>query len=221
VDVRERWLRRLGEGRALDEVEALELLAEYGIPVVVARRAASADEAADAAAAIGFPVAIKTAEHGHKTAVGGVRLGVRDEGAVRVAYDELAPLGRRVTVGAMAPPGVEVAIGVVRDPQFGPLVMVAAGGVLVEVLRDRRFVLPPVDEAAARRAIDLLAVRRLLDGTPGARPADVGAIAQCMVRLSALAEDLGERIDAIDANPLVCGPNGVVAVDALVVRRGA
>ncbi|HXJ63492.1 MAG TPA: acetate--CoA ligase family protein [Actinomycetota bacterium] len=219
--VRDRWLHRLEEPHGLDEVESLELLADYGVPVAAARHAASADEALEAAKAIGFPVAMKTAEHAHKTALGGVRLGVADEDAVRRAYEELRNLGERVTVAAMAPAGVEVAIGVVRDPQFGPLVMVAAGGVLIELLRDRRFVLPPVDRAAAMRAIDRLAVRPLLDGSPGVPPADLDALAGAMVGLSALAEDVGDRLDALDVNPVLCGPDGVLAVDALVVRRGA
>jgi acetate---CoA ligase (ADP-forming) len=122
----------------------------------------------------------------------------------------------------MAAPGVELALGVVRDPQFGPLVTVAAGGVLVEVLRDRRVLLPPVDARTARAALDRLAVRPLLDGAgPGDRPADLDAVAGAVVALSALAVDLGDRLAAVDVNPLLAGPDGCVAVDALVVRPPA
>jgi acetate---CoA ligase (ADP-forming) len=122
----------------------------------------------------------------------------------------------------MADGGVELALGLVRDPQFGPLVMVAAGGVLVEVLRDRRFLLPPVDARTARAALDRLAVRPLLHGAgPSARPADLDAVAGAVVALSGLAVDLGDLLAVVDVNPLLAGPDGCVAADALVVRPPA
>jgi hypothetical protein len=119
----------------------------------------------------------------------------------------------------MAPPGVELALGIVRDEQFGPMVMVAAGGVLIEVLKDRRFALPSVDEEAARKLLDRLALRPLLDGVRGQPPADVGAIANAVARLSVLAEELGDCLNALDVNPLIAGPDGCVAVDVLVEAR--
>jgi acetate---CoA ligase (ADP-forming) len=97
--------------------------------------------------------------------------------------------------------------------------MAAAGGELVEVLRDRRMALPPVDEPRARRLLDRLSVRPLLDGVRGRPPADVGAIVQAIVGLSALAADLGDLLEALDVNPLIAGPDGCVAVDALVIPR--
>jgi acetate---CoA ligase (ADP-forming) len=121
----------------------------------------------------------------------------------------------------MAEPGVELALGVVVDPQFGPLVMVAAGGVLVEVLRDRRFALPPLDRERALAMLDRLAVRPLLDGVRGGRPVDLEAVADAAARLSVLAVDLGDRLAALDVNPLVAGPGGCLAVDALVVATSA
>jgi acyl-CoA synthetase (NDP forming) len=150
--------------------------------------------------------------------VGGVRLGLDGPDRLAAAYTELAGrLGPRVLVAAMAGPGVELALGVVADPQFGPLVMVAAGGVLVEVLRDRRFALPPLDHGRALGMLDRLAVRPLLAGVRGGRPVDLDAVADAIVRLSVLAADLGDRLAALDVNPLVAGPEGCVAVDALVV----
>ena len=116
----------------------------------------------------------------------------------------------------MAEPGVEMALGVVRDPQFGPLIVAAAGGILVETLWDRRLALPPVDEARAVRLIDGLAVRPLLDGVRGAPPSNVAALVDAVTRLSLLAEDLGDLIGAIDINPMVVSPRGCAAVDALV-----
>jgi hypothetical protein len=128
-------------------------------------------------------------------------------------------LGPDVVVSAMVPGGVEVALGIVRDPQFGPLVLVAAGGVLVEVLHDRRLAIPPLDEPRARALVDGLRMRPLLDGVRGAPAADVGALARALSRLSVLAVDLGDRLDALDVNPVIARPDGCYAVDALVVPR--
>jgi acyl-CoA synthetase (NDP forming) len=223
-DVRERWRARLSDGRSLGELDGLALLADYGVPVVESERADTLEDAIAAAERMGFPVAMKTAVPGvlHKSDVGGVRLGIDDSPSLEDAYADLErDLGPQVVVARMAPDGVEVALGIVRDPQFGPLVLVGAGGVLVEVLRDRRLALPPLDGARARRLVDRLAIRPLLDGVRGAPPADVDALVRAIVALSWLAHDLGEHLEALDANPVICGPEGCVAVDALVIPRGA
>jgi succinyl-CoA synthetase beta subunit len=222
---RDRWRRRLGDPeRPLDEAEALALLADWGVPVVAAEVATSPEAAQAAARRIGWPVALKTAAPGvaHKSDVGGVWLGLDGPDRLAAAYADLADrLGPRALVAAMAGPGVELALGVVADPQFGPLLMVAAGGVLVEVLRDRRFALPPVDHRQALALLDRLAVRPLLDGARGAPPADLDAVARAVVSLSTLAVDLGPTLAALDVNPLLAGPDGCVAVDALVVAASA
>jgi acetate---CoA ligase (ADP-forming) len=169
-------------------------------------------------------VALKTAAAGiaHKSDVGGVVLGLDGPERLAAAYADLAGrLGPRAVVAAMAGPGVELALGVVADPQFGPLVMVAAGGWLVEVVRDRRFALPPVDRRRALAMLDRLAVRPLLAGVRGRPPADLDAVADAVARLSVLAVDLGDQLAALDVNPLVAGPAGCVAVDALVVPASA
>ncbi len=149
-----RWRARLGEVDLLDEREALPLLADFGVPVVNARIAESEPQTLAAALGIGYPVALKTAAPGitHKTDRAGVSLGLEDEDALRRAYRDLSSrLGSRVNVSAMAPAGAEVALGVVRDPDFGPLVMIGTGGVLVELLEDTRFALPPTGGAFAGR----------------------------------------------------------------------
>jgi hypothetical protein len=132
-----------------------------------------------------------------------------------------ARLGPHVTIEKMAPPGVEIALGMVHDATFGPLVLVAAGGVLVELLRDRRLALPPIDEAAAMRMIDALRLRPVLDGARGSVPADVAALARAVSRLSVLAVELGDLIAELDANPVIVSPAGCLAVDALVVPSSA
>jgi hypothetical protein len=145
---------------------------------------------------------------------------VDDSPSLEDAYTDLERrLGPQVTVAPMAPPGVEIALGIARDPQFGPLVLVGAGGVLVEIMKDRRVAMPPLDEDRARSMVDALKVRPLLDGVRGQPAADVTALTRAIVGLSWLARDLGDRLDAFDANPVICGSNGCVAVDALVVPR--
>jgi acyl-CoA synthetase (NDP forming) len=219
-DVRDRWRQRLGEGTEVDELEGLRLLADYGIPVVPTRAAGSVAVAVGAANELGWPVAIKTAAPGvqHKSDVGGVALGLADADALRTAYEDIAArLGPRVVVAPMAPKGVEVALGIVRDPTFGPLVLVAAGGVLVELMKDRQLALPPLDEHRARALIDRLRSRPLLDGVRGAPAADVASLAFAISRLSVLAGDLGDLIAALDVNPMIVSPGGCVAVDALVI----
>lgn len=218
--IRRRWRETLTAGELGGEADALAMLADYGIPVARTAAAADLDEVLASAVRFGYPVALKTAVASHKTDVGGVVLGVEDEGVLAAAYREMAGrLGPAVTVQEMAGPGVEMALGVVHDPQFGPLVMVAAGGVLIETVRDRRLALPPLDETRARRLIDRLGTRRLLDGFRGAPPADVEAFALVLACLSVLARDLGDLIGALDVNPIVVGRRGCVAVDALVEPR--
>jgi acetate---CoA ligase (ADP-forming) len=198
------------------------LLADYGVPVVETVRAHTLEDAIAAAERIGFPVAVKTAMPGvqHKSDAGGVRLGVDDSPSLEDAYTDLERhLGPEVTVAPMAPVGVEIALGIVRDAQFGPLVLVSAGGVLVEIMKDRRIATPPLDEDRARSMVDRLEVRPLLDGVRGQPAADVDALTSAIVAMSWLAHDLGEHLEALDANPLICGPNGCVAVDALLIPR--
>jgi acyl-CoA synthetase (NDP forming) len=221
-DVRERWRARLASGVDVSELDGLALLAEYGVPTTETRGATSADEAFAAAGEVGWPVALKTAAPGvhHKSDVRGVVLGLADADVLRAAYEDVASrLGPQVVVAAMAPPGIELALGIVRDPQFGPLVLVAAGGVLVEILHDRCLAIPPLDAPRAHALIDRLRVRPLLDGVRGASPTDVDALAHAVARLSVLAVDLGEHFDALDVNPVIVTPDGCVAVDALVVPR--
>jgi acyl-CoA synthetase (NDP forming) len=221
-EVRERWRALLATGEEISELEGLALLADYGVPVVPALAASSADEAVAAAAELGWPIVLKTAAPGvqHKSDVGGVIVGVADADALRDAYADLASrLGPQVTVAALAPAGVELALGIVRDATFGPLLVVAAGGVLVELLGDRKLAFPPLDEAGARRLIDGLQVRPLLDGVRGAPASDVDAVALAVSRLSVLAADLGDHLEALDVNPVIAGPDGCVAVDALVISR--
>ncbi len=196
------------------------LLADYGVPVVASLPARSVGEALVAADTLGYPVALKTAGALHKSDIGGVVLGLADEAALSVAYAAMADsLGPAVTVEPMIPSGVEVSVGFVRDDSFGPLLIVAAGGTLVELLADRAVACPPISHAGALRLLDGLRIRPLLAGFRGAPAVDIDALADVIVRFSEMATELGEVVDAVEANPVIASPHGVVAVDALVVPR--
>ncbi len=218
---RRRWSSRLSAG-PLAGADAMVLLADYAIAVPASFAVTSAEEAVVGARELGFPVVLKTDEPeiAHKSDVGGVLLGLSSPEAVAAGYRDLAArLGRRVVVMATAPPGVELALGIVRDPLLGPVVVVGAGGVLVELLADRAVGLPPLDTAGAHRLLDRLAVRPMLDGIRGAPAADIDAAAAAIVALAVMAVELGESIEALDVNPLRCWPGGALALDALVVSR--
>ena len=196
------------------------LLREYGIAAARTEPAATRDAALAAADTIGYPVVLKTAEPGiaHKSDVGGVRLGLASPAETARAYDDLAArLGPHVLVSQTAPPGTELALGLVRDPALGPLLIISAGGVLIEIFNERVVLLAPVTRPAALAAVRRLRLAPVLAGARGQPPADLDAIVDAIEALSRLALDLGDAIEALDLNPLICGPNGAVAVDALLI----
>jgi acyl-CoA synthetase (NDP forming) len=198
------------------------LLRDYGIPVVRSRAAATRAAVLAAADEIGYPVVVKTGEPGiaHTSDVGGVRLGLAGPAEAGAAYDDLAArLGPRAVVSETAGPGTELALGVVRDPVLGPLLVIGAGGVLVEILAERAVLLAPVTRPAALAALRRLRIAPVLAGSRGQPAADLGAIADAIAGLSRLACDLGDALEALDINPLICGPTGAVTVDALLIPR--
>ena len=130
-------------------------------------------------------------------------------------------LGPAVTVQPMAADGVEISVGFVRDQAFGPLVVVAAGGTLVELLADRAVACPPVSHAVALRLLDSLRIRPLLDGWRGAPAVDIDALADVIVRFSTMAIELGDALDAVEANPvIVSAARRRSPSTAFVVMRG-
>ena len=197
---------------------ARDLLGRYRIHLV-GRIVRGPDAAAEAAADLGFPVALKVAdaEVVHKTEHRLVRTGLLDADEVRSAVSEFAacrPGPTEVLVQPMVT-GLEIAIGVVRDPSLGPLVMVAAGGVAVDVWRDHAFLLPPLGPGDAIRALRSLRVWPLLEGFRGAEPADIAALAQLVADVGRLAVDVPELAE-LDLNPVMVGPEGCTVVDAKV-----
>jgi acetate---CoA ligase (ADP-forming) len=208
-----RWATRISGGAPF------ELLADYGVPVVDVRTADSVTAVLQAADAVGYPVALKTVAAQHKSDVGGVVLGLADGTALQEAYTVMTEtLGPAVTVEPMAAAGVEVSVGIVGDPAFGPLVVVAAGGTMVELLADRVVACPPVSAAGGRHLLDGLRIRPLLDGWRGAPAADIDALVQVIVAFSQMAMEIGDVVQAVEANPVIVSPHGAVAVDALLIQ---
>ena len=211
----------------LTEIESKQVLATAGIPVAEATLAASADEAAKAAAKAGFPVVLKivSPDVTHKSDVGGVKIGLEDETAVRAAYDDIVAAVKErqpkariegVAVQAMARPGTEVIVGMSKDPQFGPVLMFGLGGIFVEVLKDVSFRIVPLEERDAREMIDEIKGRAILDGVRGGEPADIGALAGLLLQLSAFAE-ANPQVEELDLNPVFAYKDGCLAVDARIV----
>jgi acetate---CoA ligase (ADP-forming) len=218
---RQRWAGLLAGG-GLSGADLFDLLRDYGIAAVRARPAGTRAGTLAAAAEIGYPVVVKTDEPhiAHKSEVGGVRLGLGGPAAVGAAYDDLAGrLGPRVLVCETAAPGTELALGLVRDAALGPLLVISAGGVLIEIFSERTVVLPPVSRSAAQAIPGRLRLAAVLAGARGQPPADLGAIADAITGVSRLACELGDVLAALDINPLICGPSGAVAADVLAVTE--
>ena len=210
-----------------DEAGAKRLLAMAGITPVPEQACRTADEAAAAAARLGWPVVLKllSPDIQHKTEVGGVLLGVGDEAAVREGFTTLLVRARErapdarvegVLVAKQVVGAVEVAMGIHRDPVFGPVAMVGLGGVFVEVLRDVALRRCPFGAEVAERMIRGLRGAPLLLGVRGRAPVDIGALAAMLARLSAFAAAAGPRLRAVDINPVLALPNGAYAADAVV-----
>jgi acetyl coenzyme A synthetase (ADP forming)-like protein len=216
-------------GGWLDPRDVRQLLAWYGVPTVEQRVVQTADEAAAAARAMRGAVALKAVAPGvlHKTEAGAVRLNLRGARATRDAAKTMAESVRKAAghdptafvVQRMAPPGVEMLVGVVNDPQFGPTVACGAGGTLVELLHDVAVRLTPLTRADAAAMVRELRSFPLLDGYRGAPRGDVDALENVLLRVGALAEQHPQVIE-IDCNPVIVGASGALVVDARI-RLGA
>jgi len=212
------WRRRLAEG-AMNEDDALALVEALGLPVAARRSAGSWPELEAAAGDLGFPLVLKTAMPGiaHKTEADGVRLGVLDRESLRTAYDDLSGrLGPEVLLARQEPAGEELAVGALWEEGFGSLVLLSSGGIAVESEEDAVFLLAPFDAAAARRALARLRVHERLRGVRGRPPADLEALSEALAVFSAGVAALGSDLRELDVNPLRVGPEGFLALDALV-----
>jgi len=206
--------------KILGEREAKTVLGKYGIKSAPERQAKNADEAVKAASELGYPVVLKAdGDIEHKTEAGAVKLDLRDEAALRAACGAMTAARNGFLVQQMVKGGVELVVGIKRDPQCGPVLLVGLGGVLVEVLRDTALALAPVGKAEARRMLQGLKGFRLLQGYRGAPAADLDAVCDAIARISEFAADHADAVEEIDVNPLLARPDGAVALDALIVLR--
>jgi acyl-CoA synthetase (NDP forming) len=218
-----------GRTEDIAEHEAKRILADYGIPVTEEWLATTSEEAAEFGKRIGYPVALKiqSPDISHKTEAKAVRLDIAGEAELKAAYDEVLANARAyrsnariegVLVQQMLKGGTEAILGVSNDPLFGPAVMFGLGGIFAEVLKDVAFRLAPVTISVAREMIAEIKGYPLLAGARGKPPADIDALADTIVRLSALAVDLKEHLAELDINPLFVMEKGkgVKAADALI-----
>jgi acetyl coenzyme A synthetase (ADP forming)-like protein len=218
-----------GEGREkLSEMEVMRVLEAYGIPVAPYRVARTADEAAQAAEALGWPVVMKVLSPRiiHKSDVGGVIVGVEDEAELRAAFERLttevparagigAELVDGVLVQKMVPRGKETIIGMTLDPQFGPVLMFGLGGIYVEALKDVVFRVQPVTDVDAAEMVRAIRGIRLLEGVRGEPASDLGAVEETIARISQLVGD-HDAIREMDVNPWMAFAEGGVAVDGRI-----
>lgn len=222
-------LSRCGDRKVLTEAESKALLALYGVTPTREQVVRSAAAAVAAAGAIGYPVAAKlcSPRFPHKTEVGGVRLHLRDAAAVEAAFRDLwAILGAAgpddgILIQQMVGGAVEALAGLSTDAQFGPVVTVGSGGILVELMKDVRLLVPPVSRAEVSAELAHLKLHQLLSGFRGRPAADADALAAALVGLAELAVELQDQVAEVDINPLMVLPAGQGArvADALVIRR--
>lgn len=211
----------------LTEVEAKDLLRNAGIPVVETRLARTKKEAVSISQEIGFPVAMKiiSTDISHKSDIGGVKLGLDNAAQVGRAYSEMISSIREklpqariegVSVQKMARSGVELIIGMNKDPQFGPVIMFGLGGILVEVLKDVSFRLVPLTRRDAAEMIREIKGFALLQGYRGQDPVDIPCLEDLIVKISDFI-DKHPQIKELDLNPLFAYKDSIVAVDARIV----
>jgi acetyltransferase len=215
---------------ALDEVESKALIRAYGIPTPAEIAVQSADDAVKAARQVGYPVVLKAvaAKLLHKSDAGAVALHLGDDDAVRAAYGRIADNVRRAgiaTLDAMLvcqqiSGGLELVLGLNRDPEMGLVIMAGSGGVLLELTKDVAFAAPPLTREKARAMIERTHAARLIRGYRSSPALDTDAVIDALLALGRIAEDLADVVQSIDINPFVVLPRGGFALDALFVPRG-
>ncbi len=216
-------------GHHLSPYQSLKLVANHGLPCIDFSLADSSDSAAKIAGEQGFPIALKVCspEIVHKSDVGGVRLNIKSHEAVEKAYNQILASARiaqtqaqlgEVLVSKMAPPGLEVIIGMNRDPQFGPVILFGLGGIMVEIFQDVSLRLLPLSRDDALAMIREIKGYKLISGFRGQPSMDEQAIADCIVSVAQMTEENPEIIE-IDLNPVFAYPEGILVVDARIIEK--
>jgi acyl-CoA synthetase (NDP forming) len=215
----------------LTEIESKKVLREVGIHCTDTRLAATRENAVALSKEIGYPVVLKISSKDitHKSDAGGVKVNLKDKAEVERAYDEIMASAKKkfpnaviegVTVQSMAKPGIEVIMGMVKDPSFGPVLMFGLGGVFVEVLKDVAFRIVPIEKSDAADMINEIKGKKLLEGYRGQEPADVACLQQMLLKLSDFVNTTPE-IEEIDMNPVFSYKDGAVVVDARIILPAA
>jgi acetyltransferase len=205
--------------RELTPSQMWRLLRAAGIPVAELEIVTGVEQATAAAERIGYPVAVKAASFAvaHKSDAGAVRLGLGSAAAVGKAYRAVAAaVPGEVIVQAMAADGAELLVGILRDPEAGPAVVVGAGGLLVDLLEDAAVAIPPIDRDEAEEMLRALRGHRLLTGMRGSPPRDVAAAVDVLVAAGDVAASMPEWVRAVDLNPVIVHESGATCVDVWV-----
>ncbi|MFT5219930.1 MAG: acyl-CoA synthetase (NDP forming) [Planctomycetota bacterium] len=217
-----RWREKLGDAAILDETTSLAMFENFGLPCVQFALADTQTQLQLITADWEYPLVLKTAEPGiaHKSDIGGVKVGLRNQLELQSAYLDLqSRLGGRVVAMPMIQGGVEVSLGMKNDSHYGPMVIVACGGVLIELLDQRSCRMAPVDSYEANAMLDELKLARLLAGLRGQAAVDRAGLVELIVRFSELVMELSDSIAEIDLNPVIVASDGCTIVDALVVTK--
>jgi acyl-CoA synthetase (NDP forming) len=215
----------------LTEIEAKQLLMESGISCTDTRLAATKDAAVKLSDQFGYPVVLKVSsvDITHKSDAGGVKVDLENKAEVENAFDSImasskaaVPTARieGVSVQGMAKPGIEVIMGMINDPSFGPVIMFGLGGVFVEVLKDVAFRIVPIERFDAEDMINEIKGKKLLEGYRGQEPADVACLQQMLLQLSDFVNATPE-IEEIDMNPVFAYRDGAVVADARIALSAA
>ena len=211
----------------LTEIEAKQILMQSGINCTDTRLAATKEAAVELSEEFGYPVVLKVSsvDITHKSDAGGVKVNLKNKDEVENAFDEIirscktaVPAAKieGVSVQPMGKPGIEVIIGVIKDPSFGPTIMFGLGGVFVEVLKDVAFRIIPIEESDASDMINEIKGKKLLEGYRGQEPADVASLQQMLLKLSDFVNETPE-VQEIDMNPVFAYKDGAVVVDARII----
>jgi acyl-CoA synthetase (NDP forming) len=215
----------------LTEIEAKQILMQSGINCTDTKLAATKEAAVKLSEEFGYPVVLKisSVDITHKSDAGGVKVNLVDKAAVEEAFDDIMSSAKEkfpdadiegISVQSMAKPGIEVIIGMTKDPSFGPVLMFGLGGVFVEVLKDVAFRVIPIEESDAEDMINEIRGKKLLEGYRGQEPADVAYLQQMLLKLSDFVNATPE-IEEIDMNPVFSYKDGAMVVDALIILSAA